>query len=402
MSRSGPSTLIPLNPFDRRARPDPYPIYQYMRTVEPVHKSPVGFWILTRYDDCLTVLTDERWSHNADRILEPQRGDDDPVDPTVRLLRASIAFSDPPLHSRHRRPLEAAMKSSMKGSTARITRVAGDLVELMGKKESGADLMRDYAMPLALVALTDIMGLPAADRGKLQRWSRELVSGIDPGVKGEGVMRAAAAASAMVEYMLGQVESSRDNAGTAMLSDLVAKAGKLRTWDLIADLTVFLVVGVETSSGLIGNSLLALLRHPEQMKRLRDDPALIESALDELIRFDGPIHLTARVASEDVLIAGTPIAAGEQAIVLLGAADRDPSRFSDPDRLDLSRSENPHLGFGGGTHTCFAAPLARLLGRVAISTLLARLDKIELAGEPAWSDTVTVRALRRLPITLQS
>jgi cytochrome P450 len=400
MSQSGPSSLIPLNPFDRRARPDPYPVYQYMRTVEPVHKSPVGFWILTRYDDCRMVLTDKRWSHDADRILEPQRGDDDPVDPTVRLVRASVAFSDPPLHARHRRPLEVAMKNAMKGSAARTTRVAHDLVELLREKESGADIMRDYAMPLALVALTDLMGFPSADRGQLQRWSRELIAGIDPGIKGAGVMRASAAATAMVEYLLSQVESSRDGDGAGMLSDLVINAGKLRTWDLIADLTVFLVVGVETSSALIGNAMLALLRNPEQMRKLRDQPSLIDTGLEELIRYDGPIHLTARVADADVLIGRTTIKAGEQAIVLLGAADRDPARFADPDTLNLSRSDNPHLGFGGGVHSCFAAPLAKVLGRVAIGTLLAGVSEIELAGDPVWSETVTVRGLRRLPVTV--
>src|SRR5260370_3921345 len=358
MSQSGPSTLIPLNPFDRRARPDPYPVYQYMRTVEPVHKSPVGFWILTRYDDCRMVLTDKRWSHDADRILEPQRGDDDPVDPTVRLVRASVAFSDPPLHARHRRPLEAAMKKAMKGSTARTIRVAHDLVGLLREKESGADVMRDYAMPLALVALTDLMGFPSADRGQLQRCSRELITGIDPGIKGAGVMRASAAATAMVEYLLSQVESSRDGdgAGAGMLSDLVGKAGKLRTWDLIPDLTVFLVVGVETSSALIGNAIAALLRDPDQSRNLHGPPPLIDTGLEELIRYDGPIHLTARVADADHLLGTTTIKAGEQAIVLLGAADRDPARFADPDRLDLARSDRPPLGFAGGGPPCFPAP----------------------------------------------
>src|SRR5260370_6757157 len=145
MSQSGPSTLIPLNPFDRRARPDPYPVYQYMRTVEPVHKSPVGFWILTRYDDCRMVLTDKRWSHDADRILEPQRGDDDPLVPTVRPVRASVAFSDPPLHARHRRPLESAMQSAMKRSTPLTIRVAHHPVRLRREQEERADGLRHDA-----------------------------------------------------------------------------------------------------------------------------------------------------------------------------------------------------------------------------------------------------------------
>jgi cytochrome P450 len=157
---------------------------------------------------------------------------------------------------------------------------------------------------------------------------------------------------------------------------------------------------VETSSALIGNAMLALLRNPEQMRKLRDQPSLIDTGLEELIRYDGPIHLTARVADADVLIGRTTIKAGEQAIVLLGAADRDPARFADPDTLNLSRSDNPHLGFGGGVHSCFAAPLAKVLGRVAIGTLLAGVSEIELAGDPVWSETVTVRGLRRLPVTV--
>jgi cytochrome P450 len=402
MQRSGSAAMIPLNPFDPRARPDPYPVYQYMRTVEPVHRSQIGFWILTRYDDCRAVLEDKRWSHDANRIFEPGRGEDYPVDPTIRLLRASITFSDPPLHDRQRRRLEGAMKNAMKGIRPRIAQIADGLVELLGEKESGVDLIRDYAAPLALVTLTDMLGLPSADRGQLQRWSHAFISGVDPGVKPVEVLGAGAAAAALVEYMLDQIESSRMGATRGILSGVVGKAGSMRTWDLIADLTVFLVLGVEASCALIGNALLALLRHPEQMKKLRDQTSLIETGLEELIRFDGPVHVTARVADQDLELGGTRIAAGEQAIVLLGAANRDPTRFTEPDRLDLARSDNPHLGFGAGVHTCFAAPLAKMFGAIAITTLLAAFPSIELAGDPAWSETVTIRALRRLPVTLRA
>ena len=172
--------MIPVDPFDRRARHDPYPVYQFMRTVEPVHRSPVGFWILTRYADCRRVLEDKHWSHDADRILEPMRGEGNPMDPTVRLLRASINFSDPPDLSRHRRLLEPALKRSMKGIAPRIERVAGDLIKLMREKKAGADIAIDYATPLPIVILAEILGIPPADRGALQRWARDLADGIGP------------------------------------------------------------------------------------------------------------------------------------------------------------------------------------------------------------------------------
>jgi cytochrome P450 len=402
MQHQQPSSMIPANPFDRRARSDPYPVYQFMRTVEPVHRSPVGFWILTRYADCKAVLDDKRWSHSADRIFEPGRGELEPVDPTVRLLRASMMFSDPPDHARHRGPFETVMKEAMQDIGPRAARVATDLIELMREKEKGVDLIRDYAAPLPLVVLADLLGFPPADRGKVQRWSREMASGLDPMVRSTGVVAAGAASAAFIEYMLDRIGARRGNAAAGMLAGAVAKLGKLTTWEQIADMTTFLVMGIETTCNLIGNSMLALLRNPDQMAKLRQRPSLITSGLEELVRFDGPVHLTARVADEDVEVGGTTIAAGEQAIVLLAAANRDPARFKEPDRLDLARAVNPHLGFGAGVHACFAAPFARLLGASAINTVVAELDRLELAGDPKWNDTVTVRGLSHVPVTFRT
>ena len=399
MQRGGEtSSLIPVNPFDPRVRADPYPVYLFMRTVEPVHRSPLGFWILTRYEDCRAVLEDKRWGHDADKILEPMRGELDPVDPTVRLLRASLAFSDPPHHARHRRPLEAALKKRMKDVPVSANRVAKGLVKIM-REEQSADLIHEYAAPLPLVVLADLLGLPAADRAPLQRWGRELAAGLDPTVRAMGVVKAGAAAAAMVEYMLDRIEAARAKPDAGILSELVSGQGTIRTWELIADLTAFLVTGVEASAGLIGNAMLALLRNPDEMEGLRREPELLKTAIEELIRFDGPVHLTARVAIEDIELGRTRIAQGEQAVVLLAAANRDPARFSDPDRLNLSRLENDHLGFGAGTHSCFAAPLARLLAGTAISVLLAELPGLKLGGEPEWSELVTLRGLTHLPVT---
>src|SRR5947209_2058900 len=159
MQRGTPASLLPVNPFDRRARRDPYPVYAYMRAVEPVHLSPAGFWILTRYADCKSALEDRRWSHDADAILEPQRRPNEPVDPTVRLLRASVAFADMPRHSRHAKPLDAAMRKASARLGPRVAKTAAGLITIIREKGGAADLVRDYARPLALVALADMLGL---------------------------------------------------------------------------------------------------------------------------------------------------------------------------------------------------------------------------------------------------
>ncbi|HEY8813797.1 MAG TPA: cytochrome P450 [Candidatus Dormibacteraeota bacterium] len=400
MQRQQPLSMIPPNPFDHRMRADPYPVYLFMRTVEPVHRSPVGYWILTRYADCKAVLDDKRWSHDADRILEPGRGELDPVDPTVRLLRASALFSDPPEHARHLRPLEKAMKASMVETEPRVQQVANGLIKLMHEKGTGLDLIHDFAAPLSLVVLADMIGVAASDRGNLQRWARGLAAGLDPTVRSTGVVNAGAAAAAFVEYLVDRI-GARKSGPPGMLASLLDEPGRLTNWELIANLTTFLVIGIETTTNLIGNGMLALMRHPDQMKKLRENPAVIKTGLEELARFDGPIHLTARAADQNVEVGGTTIKAGEQAILLLAAANRDPARFKDPDRLDLARTPNPHLGYGGGVHACFAAPLARLIAGTAISTLAAKPKGIELSADPAWHNSVTVRGLSKLPVTLK-
>lgn len=396
-----PSTMIPLNPFDRRARPDPYPIYQYMRTVEPVHRSPVGFWVLTRYVDCLAVLEDPRWSHNADRLLEPARGENDPVDLTVRLLRATVAFLDGPGHVRHRRALESAVRTEMRGMAGRVADAAEGLLRLLRERESKADLVSDYAGPLSIVVVSELLGLPQSDRAALLKLCDELASGIDPDIQPQAVMTAGAAAAAMVEYMLDRLDHARPSADGGVVGELAARRRISRTWELVADLCVLLVIGVVTVRNLIANATLALVRSQDQLQALRARPALMESGLEELIRFDGPLHLTARSANEDVELAGHRIAGGDQALVLLAAANRDPERFSEPDRLNLARDDNAHLGFGAGTHSCFAAPLARQVGRQAILRLVESQARIELDGDPVWSPTVTMRGLRKLPVRLE-
>jgi cytochrome P450 len=206
----------------------------------------------------------------------------------------------------------------------------------------------------------------------------------------------------LAEYLLGRIESAREGATPgSLIAELATKPNGLKAWELIGDIAAFVVTGLQTVSGLIGNAMLALTQNRDQFERLRIERSIIDSALEELVRFDGPLHLTARVATADLEVGGVRIAAGEQAIVLLAAANRDPAHFHEPDRLDLGRTGNDHLGYGVGVHACFAAPLARLVCGKAITALLGGLDGIELSGEPTWNDSVTMRGLSSLPVTFK-
>ena len=206
-------------------------------------------------------------------------------------------------------------------------------------------------------------------------------------IRAAGVIRAGAASAALVEYLLDRIDSA--TLGSGALHDLATMPRKVRTWGLIADLAVLIATGLEATSAFIGNAALALVRHPDVRHELAGRPDRRPSAVEELLRFDSPVHLTARAATVDIDLDGHTV-----------AANRDPSRFQDPDRLDISRQDNQHLAFGHGAHSCFAAPLARLIGGPAVMTL-AGLE-MDLAGDPAWLDTVTMRGLRQLPVTLRT
>jgi cytochrome P450 len=346
------------------------------------------------------VLEDSRWSHSADSILEPGRGEAQAVDPTVRLLRASILFNDGRAHAQHLRVIEPAFKGLIKGIDERIERTARGLVAIMREKGSDAELMHDFAGPLALVTVADLMGVPAKDRAMLDRWGRDLAMGLDPSIGGRRVARADAASAAIVEFFLDSIDAAASHRTPGLISELIDRRGKLGTFEIIADLVAMFVTGVQASSGLIGNGVLALLRNPDQLDALRARPALMKTAVEELARYDSPVHLTARVAESDVEFGTASIAAGEQVLLLLGAANRDPDRFPNPDRLDLSRKDTAHLAFGAGTHMCFARPLATAMAAAAITTLANSLPALALAGEPEWNPTVTLRVLAKLPVAI--
>lgn len=360
--------------------------------------------MLTRYSDCLSVLRDPRFSHDITKLagVPTQPALEMSMSPLYRFSAKMMLFRDPPDHTRLRTLVgQAFTKSAVERLRARIQ----DMVDQLLDDHLGAgsmDVIADFAQPLPTQVIVEMMGIPAGDSQQLHRWTRALAPMIDPVVGTEAVDGVTAAAFAFVEYLVNLIESRRRSPGDDLLSGMIEaeqQGDRLTTWELMVNAVMLFFAGHETTMNLIGNGLFALLTHPDQADRLRAEPALINMAVEELLRYEGPVHLTMRVPLEDVEIAGRHIAKGEEVIALVAAANRDPDRFEDPDRLDVGRIDNPHLSFSQGIHYCLGAPMGRLEASIALGTLLQRLPRLELAEYPRWNDTVTIRSLQSLKVT---
>jgi cytochrome P450 len=270
----------------------------------------------------------------------------------------------------------------------------------------GMDLIEEFAYPIPVIVICEMLGVPVEDHERFKGWSLDIARGLDSVLlppDSDVPRRSLASRNALADYFRELIAARRRAPRSDMLSELIAaeEAGdKLSESELLATCILLLIAGHETTVNLIGNGTLALLRHPDQLRRLRDDPRLIGTAVEELLRFDGPVQRTARIPSEDVLIGGRVIAKGEMVMPFIGAADRDPAQFPDPDRLDLGRTDNRHIAFGWGIHFCLGAPLARVEGQIAINALVQRLPKLALATPtPEFRQSLTLRGLKSLPVT---
>jgi len=390
------------NPMDPEFLADPYPTYHRLRDEDPVHHSPLDFWVLTRYEDVAAVLRDPRF------IKEP----------LVSVVAArfgvtvppGVGFSmldrDPPDHTRLRSLVSKAFTPRVvEGLRPRIQKIVDDLItraEAVGRM----DLIEEFAYPIPVNVICEMLGVPIEDHERFKGWSLDIARGLDSvwlPPESEIPKRSGAARHAIGDYMRGLIAERRASPRGDLLSALIAaeEAGdKLSEDELIATCILLLIAGHETTVNLIGNGTLALLRHPEELRRLRETPGLITSAVEELLRYDGPVQRTARITSTEVTIGGRTIGKGEMVMPFIGAADRDPSQFSDPDRLDLGRTDNRHIAFGWGIHFCLGAPLARVEGQIAIDTLVRRLPRLTLVDdEPEHRQSLTLRGLKALPVT---
>jgi len=389
------------NPMDPEFLADPYPTYHRLRAEDPVHHSPLGFWVLTRYEDVSSVLRDPRFVKEPLAALVAARfGAEVP-----RGVGLSMLDRDPPDHTRLRSLVSTAFTPRVvEGLRPRIQQIVDDLIT-RAEAAGGMDVIEEFAYPIPVNVICEMLGVPVADHERFRGWSLDIARGLDSiwlPPDSEIPRRSAASRHAISDYFRGLIAQRRASPRSDLLSALIAAeaAGdKLSEEELVATCILLLIAGHETTVNLIGNGMLALLRHPAELRRLRESPGLITSAVEELLRYDGPVQRTARVASADATIGGRTIAKGDMVMPFIAAADRDPAQFPEPDRLDLSRSDNRHIAFGWGIHFCLGAPLARIEGQIAIDALVRRLPGLELATpEPEYRQSLTLRGLKTLPV----
>jgi cytochrome P450 len=387
---------------------NPFPLLARLRAEQPVcritlpDKTPV--WLVTRYEDVKTLLTDERFAKSRYNALTPEQLRKQPwVPPMFRPLERTMVDLDPPDHTRLRQFVHKAFTPRLiEQMRDRVQTLANDLLDAVALKGE-MDLVRDYALPLPMTIITEILGVPIQDRDKFHKWSKVIVS-VD---QFNANWRVIPAIWMFTRYLRRFFKVRRADLRDDLVSALIQgeEAGdRLSEDELLAMVFLLLVAGHETTVNLIGSGTLELLQHPDQVEKLRRDPTLIKSAVEELLRYTAPVFMsTERYAREDAMIHGVPIPRGEMTLGVIGSANRDGTVFENPDTLDIEREPNKHLSFGQGTHYCLGAALARLEAQIAINTLLERMRKLRLKGSPEslrWRRSLILRGLEALPVGL--
>ncbi|HET9943680.1 MAG TPA: cytochrome P450, partial [Terriglobia bacterium] len=386
---------------------DPYPTYHRLRSMNPVFKMPkIDAWLVTSYEAVNSALRSPQLSSDrfprARQRLAP-RG----LEALIEDRTRSMIHMDPPDHTRLRALVNKAFTpravNAMESRIQHLVEELLDAVQAQGRMEVIADL----AYPLPVMVIAEMLGVPPEDRASFKRWSDEmsiLLSGDIVGLSEDVLRKALGAREELVEYFRAIAEQRRQNPGSDLLSALLQaeeEGGRLTEDELYSTVVLLLVAGNETTTNLLGNGLLALLRHPDQMRLVWNDPTLIPGAVEEMLRYDSPVQLTTRMAKVEMEIHGTPIPRGEWLYLVMGAANRDPEQFPDPDRFDVSRTDNRHIAFGAGAHFCLGAPLARLEAQITLRSLARRCPNLQLGSEiPEYRNNFNLRGLKALSVTL--
>ncbi len=400
--------MFEFSPLSPEFQANPYPFYDMLRASAPVfHWEQWNIWFLTRYEDCVTLLKDNRFGHEIlNYMTRNELGWPEPdpqFAPLIEMNQGWMLFRDPPTHTRLRTLVHKAFTPRMiEQLRGRIQAVADGLLDDV-QANGKMDVVSDLAVPLPVVVIAEMLGVPDSDKDAFRAWSRDLAGTLELTDSTEVYQRGTQATVAFSEYLRGLANERRKHPKEDLMTALVEaeeQGDKLTEKELISTCILLLVAGHETTTNLIGNGTLALLRNREQMDKLKADPSLIKSATEELLRYDSPVQMTSRVALEDVDFKGNLIRKGTQVSTLLGAGNRDPEQFTNPELLDITRENNQHLSFSNGIHYCLGAPLARLEGQIAIGTLLKRMPKLELVNEnPPYRDTWVLRGLRELAVS---
>jgi cytochrome P450 len=379
-------------------RRDPFPVYEHMRSASPVlHVPPLDLWMIFDHDGAKRALHDHDVFGSS-------------MEPTGRSSLDWFIFFDPPRHTKLRGLIMRAFTPRVVAELEpRIRALASELLDRTIERGQ-MDLVEDFGAPLPMMVIADMLGIPPADRQQLVRWG-EVILGLSMDlVGGEEGARAVSAYGAvtaeMAAYLAGLVAERRVAPKDDLLTRLVqaeVDGDRLTDQEMLGFFQLLLVAGSETTTNLIDNAILCFLDHPDQLARLRAEPALLPSAIEEVLRYRSPVQAMFRVTRRDIELRGQRIPAGKLVLPMIGAANRDPAQFRDPGRFDIARDPNPHIAFGHGIHFCVGAPLARLEARVALTELLARAQGIELAGDHTWEPrkALHVHGPARLPIRFQ-
>lgn len=403
----GPETAVDIG--SPRFKADPFPFFARLRAEDPVHRHALSggraAWLVTRYDDAVKVLTDGRFVKDRANASTPDRPARAPWVPApFRPLTRNMLDVDEPDHRRLRALVQKAFTPRrVEAVASRVETLAEELLDRAAAR-GGMDLIADYALPIPTTIIAELLGVPAEDRHRFHRWSSRIVAADR---SPWATVRAIPAGLAFVRYLRRLLAERRATERDDLLGALVraeADGEGLSEDELVAMAFLLIVAGHETTVNLIGNGALALLDHPDERARLVEDPALLDAAVEELLRFAGPLVLaTERYASEDIGVAGVTIPRGELVYVALASANRDEGQFPEPDRLDLAREPNRHVAFGHGIHFCLGAPLARLEARIAFGRLLSRFPRVGLAvarDRLRWRGGLVLRGLESLPVAL--
>ncbi|KAA9155628.1 cytochrome P450 [Amycolatopsis acidicola] len=389
------------------ATEDPYAALRELRESDPVHWSEAHrAWLITRYDDVSAAFQNKALSNDRVRPLlaSGKRPQSTASAAVLGLMSEWMVVSDPPAHTRLRRLAAQAFKGQRIAAMSElITTIVDEHLDTFLRGPEPGDLIENVAYPLPTKVIATMLGARTEDRDRFRDWSDELAlvafgtGGAARAVRHERALRGL---REMDAYFRGLIELRRKEPGEDMLSALMARDGEDRLSDdeLVSMCALLLFAGHETTTNSIANSVLALLRHPDQLDRLRREPGLIGTAVEELLRYDGPIKVLNRWVVADTEIRGKTISPGERVHLVLASANRDPEKFADPDSLDLGRSPNPHIAFGKGIHACIGAQLARMETRIAVARIVERLPRLELTAEPRWKQALASRSMEALSV----
>ena len=381
---------------------DPYPWYAALRAHDPVHALEGGGVFLSRYEDAIAVYRDPHASSDKKEEFRPKLGDS----PLYEHHTTSLVFNDPPLHTRVRRIIMGAVNQrAVARMEADVARLVDALLEDMAAGGE-VDFISGFAAQIPIEVIGNLLDIPRPERSPLRGWSVAILSGLEPKLTPQMMDAGNRAVTEFVSFLQNLIRDRKKSPGdpeSDVLTRLIQgeKDGeKLTDTELYHQCIFLLNAGHETTTNLIGNGLWALLHNPGELARLRADPALVPSAVEEMLRYDGPIQLNNRRLLAPIKLGGAALPAGTPITIGIGAANRDPAQFSDPERFDVARKPNRHLAFGQGDHVCVGMNVARMEGRIAFSRLLARFPQIELAGAPERDRRVRFRGFRKLPVRL--